>query len=112
MSKYTFNISDEYGNMSADVYLNDECRVGRSFEEAWAHDDNPSNPDIMNVDGVGPYFLFQNERRKKLYSSDSFRNWIDKYNIAEKEYADVPFANIVDGNYTDTTTATLVEITC
>ena len=66
----------------------------------------------MNIDGVGPLFIFQNERRKKLYSSDSFLNWIGKYNITEKEYADVPFANIVDGNYGNTATATLVEITC
>ena len=112
MSKYFFNIDEEYGYMSADVYLNDECRVGRSYEEAWAQDDNPSNSDIMNIDGVGPLFIFQNERRKKLYSSDSFLNWIGKYNITEKEYADVPFANIVDGNYGNTATATLVEITC
>ena len=112
MSKYFFNIDEEYGYMSADVYLNDECRVGRSYEEAWAQDDNPSNSDIMNIDGVGPLFIFQNERRKKLYSSDSFRNWIGKYNITEKEYADIPFANIVDGNYGNTATATLVEITC
>jgi len=112
MSKYTFNIRDEHGNMSADVYLNDECRVGRSYEEAWAQDDNPSNSDIMNIDGVGPIFLFQNERRKKLYSSDSFRNWIGKYNITEKEYADVPFANIVDGNYENAITGNLTEITC
>ena len=112
MSKYFFNIDEEYGYMSADVYLNDECRVGRSYEEAWAQDDNPSNSDIMNIDGVGPLFIFQNERRKKLYSSDSFLNWIGKYNITEKEYADVPFANIVDGNYGNTATATLVEILC
>ena len=112
MSKYFFNIDEEYGYMSADVYLNDECRVGRSYEEAWAQDDNPSNSDIMNIDGVGPIFLFQNERRKKLYSSDSFRNWIGKYNITEKEYADVPFANIVDGNYENAITGNLTEITC
>jgi hypothetical protein len=66
----------------------------------------------MNIDGVGPIFLFQNERRKKLYSSDSFRNWIGKYNITEKEYADVPFANIVDGNYENAITGNLTEITC
>jgi hypothetical protein len=112
MSKYTFNIRDEHGNMSADVYLNDECRVGRSFEEAWIQDDNPSNSDIMNIDAVGPIFLFQNERRKKLYSSDSFRSWIEKYNITEKEYADIPFANIVDGNYGNAITGNLIEITC
>ena len=112
MSKYFFNIDEEYGYMSADVYLNDECRVGRSYEEAWAQDDNPSNSDIMNIDGVGPLFIFQNERRKKLYSSDSFRNWIGKYNITEKEYADVPFANIVDGNYENAITGNLTEITC
>lgn len=112
MSKYFFNIHEEHGNMSADVYLNDECRVGRSFEEAWAQDDIPSNSDIVNIDAVGPLFLFQNERRKKLYSSDSFRNWIGKYNITEKEYADVPFANIVDGNYGNAITGNLVEILC
>jgi len=112
MSKYFFNIDEEYGYMSADVYLNDECRVGRSYEEAWAQDDNPSNSDIMNIDGVGPLFIFQNERRKKLYSSDSFRNWIGKYNITEKEYADIPFANIVGGNYRNAITGNLVEILC
>ena len=112
MSKHLFKIHEEYGNMSADVYLNDECRVGRSFEEAWAQDDIPSNSDIVNIDAVGPLFLFQNERRKKLYSSDSFRNWIGKYNITEKEYADVPFANIVDGNYGNAITGNLVEILC
>jgi hypothetical protein len=110
--EYAFHITEEdILDITSDVYLNDECRVGRSFEEAWAHDDNPSNSDIMDIDSVGPLFLFQNERRKKLYSSDVFHNWLEKYNSTEKKYSDIPFANIVDGNYGNITTATLVDIT-
>jgi len=95
----------------ADVYLHDESRIGRSFTDAWAQNDDPSESDIQDVDRVGPLFNFRNSIRKKLYKSDEFHNWLAKYDSVDKPYADIPFANIVSGSYQNTSKANLVDIT-
>jgi hypothetical protein len=95
----------------ADVYMYDECRVGRSFKDAWAQSDDPRELDIADVDRVGPLFNFRNSIRKKLYKSIEFHNWLEKYDSVDKPYADIPFANIVRGSYQNTHEANLVDIT-
>lgn len=113
MAEYTMDILDEDKlNLpkNADVYLSDECRIGRSMADAWGQGDDPSNWDIRDIDRTGPLFVFQNSIRKKLYSSNSFHKWLLDYNSTEKKYADIPFANIINGKYEDTIDAKLLEI--
>tara|TARA_B110000495_G_scaffold41211_1_gene33528 strand:- start:5510 stop:6382 length:873 start_codon:yes stop_codon:yes gene_type:complete len=97
--------------LHADVYVYDECRVGRSFQDAWAQNDDPRELDIQDVDRVGPLFNFRNSIRKKLYKSIEFHNWLEKYDSVDKPYADIPFANIVRGSYQNAHKANLVDIT-
>jgi|CoawatStandDraft_6_1074263.scaffolds.fasta_scaffold00343_12 hypothetical protein len=117
--KYTIILTDEEKHailqerkfLHADVYLYDECRVGKSFQDAWAQNDDPSELDIQDVDRVGPLFNFRNSIRKKLYKSNEFYNWLEKYDSVDKRYADIPFANIVSGRYQNTHRANLLDIT-
>jgi hypothetical protein len=95
----------------ADVYLYDEARIGRSFQDAWAQNDDPRELDTKDVEAVGPLFNFRNSIRKKLYKSDEFHNWLEKYDSVDKPYADIPFANIVRGSYKNAHEANLVDFT-
>lgn len=113
MAKYSMDIlyRDKINlPVTADVYLYDECRIGRSFSDAWCQDDNPKNWDIRDVDRAGPLLLFQNAVRKKLYMMDSFHRWLEKYDAQDEVYRDIPFANIVKGSYNNIVGSQLMEI--
>ena len=102
IAKYTIDVTpQDKVNLptNADVYFYDECRIGRSFSDAWCQDDDPKFWDIRDVDRVGPLLLFQNASRKKLYNSDKFYMWLQKYQATNKIYSDIPFANIIQGDY-------------
>ena len=114
LAKYTMDITDDLKKdlpTTADIYLNDDCRIGRSFSDAWCQDDDPTQWDIRDIDRGGPIFLFQNALRKKLYQTKEFKSWLEKYNYDyNKPYQDIPFANIVSGDYLEIQDAILVEI--
>ena len=113
IAKYTIDILDsdkEDLSDSADIYLYDECRIGRSFSDAWCQNDDPSEWDIRDIDRAGPLLIFQNALRKKLYNSTRFHKWLEKYNAQDKVYKDIPFANIKKGSYIKIVGAKLLEI--
>lgn len=114
MANNTIDILDEYKYDlpdSADVYLWDDCRIGRSFADAWCQMDDPTEWDIRDIDRAGPVLLFQNILRTNLYASDHFQSWLtaNRYDPF-KPYRDIPFANIVHGSLEAVETASLVEI--
>jgi len=114
MANNTIDILDEHKYDlpdSADVYLWDDCRIGRSFADAWCQNDDPTEWDIRDIDRAGPVLLFQNILRKNLYASDHFQNWLSVHNYDPfKPYKDIPFGNIVQGSLHSVENASATEI--